>query len=177
MEDSTNRKASSSGSYQGISIESGRSGNDNIADIKSVCDRLSMKLLRTALIGILVTGCSAQDPEVILGSCWNVNDLMPSRVAGQGVFITSMEGMSLQAAGCSDQNGHNSFELKSSADLAIRKFLESHRGDRFVGFAFHGHIDSSEGGRLLVIEQVYELRAVQEPYWMTDLTRRRGLQK
>lgn len=136
-----------------------------------------MKLLKAALIGILTTGCSVKNPEVILGSCWNVNELTPGRVAGQGVFIHSMEGLSLQAPGCSDQNGHNSFELQSNADLAIDKYFESHRGDRFVGFAFKGHAGNSDGVKLLVIEQVYELRPVQEPHWITDLERRRSLPK
>ena len=138
---------------------------------------IRMKLLMAALICVLVAGCSLRDAEEVLGSCWNVNDLTTGPVAGQGVFITSMEELSLQAEGCSDRNGANSFELKSAADGAVRNYLLSDNGDRFIGFAFRGHIASIGGRNLLIIEQVSGLRPVQEPQWITDLKRRHAVPK
>jgi hypothetical protein len=147
--------------------------DDTVVDARAVCGHSRIKLLIAASVVILIVGCAPLNPEKVLGSCWNVNDLAAGRVAGKGLFFTSMEGLSLQAEGCDDRNGGNSFQLRSTASQAVEKYLQSHTGERSIGFAFHGHITRVQGENLLIIEQVDGLRSAQTPHWLIELERRR----
>ena len=69
-----------------------------------------MKQLIAALFCLWVAGCAGEEsPEKSLPLCWNVNKLGPGRFAGQGIFVTSYEGLGLQAPGCDDRGGHNTY--------------------------------------------------------------------
>ena len=129
-----------------------------------------MKLYAVGLLGLLAAGCSASDvPPRALQACWNVNDNPVGPVGGQGVFLTSMEGLSLQAPGCSDRGGRNAFELGRSADRSVEDYLSKASPNRFIGFTFEGRIEEEDGNKKLVIERVGEMRPVPEPQWHSDL--------
>lgn len=146
--------------------------DDTVVDARAVCGHSRIKLLIAAYVLILIVGCAPLNPEKVLGSCWNVNDLAAGRVAGQGLFFTSMEGLSLQAEGCDDRNGSNSFQLRSTASQTVQNYLQSHTEERRIGFTFHGYITRFQGRNLLIIEQVDGLRSAQTPQWLIELKRR-----
>ncbi|MCJ2184492.1 hypothetical protein MTR62_17605, partial [Novosphingobium sp. 1949] len=107
---------------------------------------------QVALLSLLATGCSTQTPEKTLGPCWNVNDLESGLITGRGVFIRSMHGLSLQAPGCSDRSGGNSFELSRPAELEVREFLIGSSDGHYISFAFHGYVESGRNRNILLIE-------------------------
>ena len=145
---------------------------DPIADIRSVCDPRGMKLYAVGLLGLLAADCSASDvPAKALQACWNVNESPVGPVGGQGVFLTSMEGLSLQAPGCSDRSGRNAFELGSPADRSVDDYLSKASPSRFIGFTFQGRIEKEGGNKQLVIERVGKMRPVPEPQWHSDLVK------
>ncbi|WP_292965687.1 hypothetical protein [Novosphingobium sp. UBA1939] len=123
-------------------------------------------------ISFLAASCSAESaPEKSLPSCWNINDLDLGRFVGQGIFITSMEGISLQAPGCDDSNGYNSFKLSPPVDQAIRDYMLRGAGERFIGFTFHGRVANIGNRKQLVIDSVDQIQGAEEPRWLADLER------
>ena len=131
-----------------------------------------MKRLKAVFICLSAASCMGQDsPETNLPLCWNVNDLEAGRFAGQGVFATSMEGLTLLAPNCDDRRGGNSFELAPSASQAFLSYQALLRGDRFIGFSFHGHTKTIGGEKTLIIDHIAHVRGVSEPQWIVDLNR------
>ena len=122
------------------------------------------------LLGLVASDCSAPDvPPRALQACWNVNEGQVGPVGGEGVFLTSMEGLSLQAPGCSDRSGRNAFELGSPARRSVDDYLSKASPSRFIGFTFEGQIEEEGGNRKLVIERLGKMRPVPEPLWRSDL--------
>jgi hypothetical protein len=57
--------------------------DDTVVDARAVCGHSRIKLLIAASVVILIVGCAPLNPEKVLGSCWNVNDMAAGRVAGK----------------------------------------------------------------------------------------------
>lgn len=134
-----------------------------------------MKQLIAALFCLWVAGCAGEEsPEKSLPLCWNVNKLGPGRFAGQGIFVTSYEGLGLQAPGCDDRGGHNTYEFAPATDQVVLQSLQNLRGARLIGFNFHGHTKWSNSGQVLIIDRINRIEAVGEPRWMAHLERTRA---
>jgi hypothetical protein len=136
--------------------------------------RRALWLTAFSLIAALsVSGCRKYEHVLVLGSCWNVNDLQSMNVRGAGVFLTSTEGLSLQSLGCSDRRGRNRFELSKEADHTLRSFLLSDKiRSRALSMKFEGAIDKTWGGNVLYIEHLSDVRGSAEPKWIDDLRKK-----
>lgn len=130
-------------------------------------------ILKAFILALLGAGCIPEQPVRHLAQCWNVNQLQIGPVQGNGVFTTSMEGMSLQAPGCDDRGGRNRFELVGAADESVRNFHDPKR-PRYLGLAFIGQVVGSNEGNVLLIKKVQGLHGVEEPKWMIALRNRRA---
>ena len=119
---------------------------------------------------LLVAACAAEQPVRDLGSCWDINQTEVGLVRGEGVFTTSMEGMSLQPPACENRYSVNRFEIVGNADAKIGNFPRSRdAAGTYLSFAFVGRVVERSTGKVLLINNVYGMSWTEKPKWMREM--------
>lgn len=121
------------------------------------------------LIELAVASCAPHNLPRKMGDCWNINMTETGRVEGRGLFTLSYEGMSLQSPSCNDSQGNNKFELRPKAEQELRAFkgrTTNEQPSHVLYFEFNGSIESSNGKKVLLIENIGQLRYADRPEWM-----------